>query len=116
MSVQPRIGRLTATSHGGAGDETGVAAPRTDDEVRQALRQLPRYRVILHNDDEHEMHEVVMALVRTVPSLTIARAGEIMLTAHLHGQAQVIICPKELAEHYRDGLRRYGLISTIEPA
>ncbi|HEY8287567.1 MAG TPA: ATP-dependent Clp protease adaptor ClpS, partial [Chloroflexota bacterium] len=34
--------------------------------------------------------------------------------AHLHGQAQVIICPKELAEFYRERLEQHGLTSTIE--
>lgn len=92
------------------------AAPRTDEQVRQVLSLLPKYRVVLHNDDHNDMEHVVYALMRTIPALTVHDAARIMLEAHTAGQAQVIICHKEVAEHYRDGLERYGLTSTIEPA
>ncbi len=91
-------------------------APRTDEEVRECLRLLPRYRVLLHNDDYNEMDHVVLALLQTVPALSHEDAVRIMLEAHLSGLAQVIICLKELAEMYREGLRHHGLTSTIEPA
>lgn len=93
-----------------------AASPRTEDQVQQLLRLLPKYRVILYNDDYNSMDHVVEALVRTVTSLTAHDAVQIMLEAHTYGQAQVIICLKELAEHYREGLERSGLTSTIEPA
>lgn len=91
------------------------ALPRTDDEVRLALRQLPHYRVLLHNDDYNEMDHVVRALLRTVPQLSSERATAVMLEAHLHGVAEVVVCPKETAEFYREGLEHHGLTSTIEP-
>jgi ATP-dependent Clp protease adaptor protein ClpS len=90
--------------------------PRTDDEVRQLLRLLPRYRVLLHNDDHNTMDHVVLALLRTVPGLSVEDAVRIMMEAHVTGVAQVIVCLKEQAEHYREGLERYGMTSTIEPA
>ncbi len=93
-----------------------AASPRTDEQVHQLLRLLPTYRVILHNDDYNSMDHVVYALVRTVSSLSLQEAVAIMLEAHNEGQAQVIICLKELAEHYRAGLERQQLTSTIEPA
>lgn len=93
-----------------------AAAPRTDEEVRQVLRLLPRYRVLLFNDDVHAMDEVVLALVRVVPSLGPQGAMRVMLGAHTHGSAEVIICPKEQAEYYRERLDGYGLTCTIEPA
>ena len=79
-------------------------------------RLLPPYRVILHNDDHNSMDHVVRSLLRCVPSLTVEAAAAIMVTAHEHGQATVIQCPKEAAEHYRDGLESCGLTATIEPA
>lgn len=85
-----------------------------DEEVLSRL--LPPYRVVLHNDDHNSMDHVVMALMRSVPSLTVEASAEIMLQAHLRGQATVIECPKEAAEHYRDRLESYGLTATIEPA
>jgi ATP-dependent Clp protease adaptor protein ClpS len=92
------------------------AVPRTDDDVRQLLRLLPRYRVLLFNDDHNSMDQVVLALVRTIADMDVEQAVRVMLEAHTTGCAQVIVCLKELAEHYREGLERYGLTSTIEPA
>lgn len=86
---------------------------RFDEETLKRL--LPPYRVILHNDDHNSMDHVVRSLVRCVPSLTIEEAVGIMVTAHENGQATVIECPKEAAEHYRDGLESCGLTATIEP-
>ncbi len=83
--------------------------------MRQVLRLLPRYRVLLHNDDIHAMDEVVLALLRVVPSLGPQGAMRVMLEAHTRGSAEVIICPKEQAEYYRERLEGYGLTSTIEP-
>jgi ATP-dependent Clp protease adaptor protein ClpS len=91
------------------------APPRTEDHVRMALRQLPHYRVLLHNDEYNSMDHVVIALLRTVPPLSLEQAVSVMLEAHTSGVAQVIICPRETAEFYREGLEGYGLTSTIEP-
>jgi ATP-dependent Clp protease adaptor protein ClpS len=79
-------------------------------------RLIPPYRVVLHNDDHNSMDHVVRSLMRCVQSLTVERAAEIMLEAHNHGQATVIVCPKEAAEHYRGKLESCGLTATIEPA
>jgi ATP-dependent Clp protease adaptor protein ClpS len=78
-------------------------------------RRLPPWRVILHNDDQNSMDHVVASLLRCVSSLTVEQAVEIMFMAHNHGQAEVIACPKEAAEHYRERLESCGLTSTIEP-
>lgn len=85
-------------------------------EEETVRRFLPPFRVILHNDDHNSMDHVVRALLASVPSLTPEDAAAIMFTAHNHGQATVIECPKEAAEHYRDRLESFGLTATIEPA
>lgn len=87
----------------------------THQDIEQLLRLLPKYRVLLHNDDVNPMDLVVQALLRTVQRLTVDEAIKIMLEAHLTGKALVVICPKETAEFYRAGLESYGLTSTIEP-
>jgi ATP-dependent Clp protease adaptor protein ClpS len=56
-----------------------------------------------------------MALVRSVPQLGVERAVRVMMEAHTHGQALVIVCPRETAEFYRERLEQHGLTSTIEP-
>lgn len=95
--------------------QTMSAAPRTDEEIRELLRLLPRYRVMLHNDDVHTFDEVIIALVRTVPTLSIESATAITYEADESGSAQVIICPREPAEYYRERLERFALTCTIEP-
>jgi ATP-dependent Clp protease adaptor protein ClpS len=91
-------------------------APTTTVDTDTLERLLPPWCVLLHNDDHNGMDHVVRSLLRCVPSLTVEEAAEIMLMAHLHGEATVISCPKEAAEHYRDGLESCGLTATIEPA
>ncbi len=91
-------------------------APRTTEQVRQLLRLLPRYRVMLYDDDHNTMDHVVDVLLSTVPVLTPEDAVRIMLEAHTCGRAQVIVCPKEHAEFYCEGLEQHALRSTIEPA
>ena len=83
----------------------------------QALRErFPPYRVILHNDDHHSMDEVVLALIKSVPGLNERKAILIMLQAHLHGRATVIVCPREQAEYYAERIGSYGITATIERA
>lgn len=85
-------------------------------EILQRERLLPPYAVILHNDDVNEMGYVVRTLLHCVPDLSPERAVEIMLEAHHHGQAVVVVCPLELAELYRERLEDRGLTATIEKA
>ena len=83
----------------------------TDTEaLQQALRdRLPRYAVILYNDDYHSMDFVVEALGESVPDLIVEEAVGIMFEAHNSGSAVVIVCLLEQAELYRDRIRSYGL-------
>ncbi|MGB4861749.1 MAG: ATP-dependent Clp protease adaptor ClpS [Tepidiformaceae bacterium] len=90
--------------------------PGTVIDKEALTRLIPPFRVILHNDDHNSMDHVVLSLMRCVPSLDFEAATEIMFIAHHHGEATVIECPKEAAEHYRDALESSGLTATIEPA
>ncbi len=95
---------------------TRTPRTRTEDEVRAFLRLLPRYRVLLYNDDVNTFDHVIATLVRVIPSLSLEGAERIAWTAHTTGLAEVIICLKEQAEHYCLCLERAALTSTIEPA
>lgn len=90
--------------------------PDTDvDAFQRALNErLPRYSVILYNDDYHSMDYVVEALVKSVPDLIVEEAVGIMFEAHNTGSAVVIVCLLEQAELYRDRIQSYGLGVSIE--
>jgi ATP-dependent Clp protease adaptor protein ClpS len=87
----------------------------TEKAVRQRVRLLPPYKVILFNDDYNDMDYVVAVLLHTFNNLSQQEAEHIMLTAHLTGSAVVVVCPKEIAEYYQERLLGYGLTATIEP-
>ena len=93
-----------------------LPAPTRDPEVRERSlsETLPPYHVVLHNDDVNEMGHVVRSLLASVPELSTERAMEIMIETHLRGRANVIACPLERAELYRDRLASFGLTATIE--
>lgn len=93
-----------------------TSTPETVFDEETIRRLVPPYRVILHNDDHNSMDHVIRSLLRCVPSLSPEEAEAIMWTAHTHGEATVIECPKEAAEHYRNCLESAGLTATIEPA
>ena len=95
---------------------TEPAAPETAVDEEALLALIPPYRVVLHNDDHNTMDHVIESLVQCVPSLTVEAAAAIMFEAHNEGQATVIECPREAAEHYREALEARGLTATIEPA
>jgi ATP-dependent Clp protease adaptor protein ClpS len=98
-----------------AGPETQTRTP-THEQEEQKRQILPPYAVVLHNDDVNDMAHVVRSLLRSVPSLNLAKATEIMFEAHNQGRARVVVCPLELAELYRDRLQSCRLVATIEKA
>jgi ATP-dependent Clp protease adaptor protein ClpS len=90
-----------------------IAPPVTERATRTLEQLLPPATVVLHNDDVNSMDHVVRALLESVPELDLERAAEIMLTAHNHGEADVITCPLERAELYRERLQSHALTATI---
>jgi ATP-dependent Clp protease adaptor protein ClpS len=89
-----------------------VAQPLPVATERKQL--LPRFKVLLHNDDVNDMEHVVRALIR-VFRFDRAECERIMMEAHQRGVALCIVEPLEQAEFHRDQLIALSLISTIEP-
>jgi ATP-dependent Clp protease adaptor protein ClpS len=108
---------MLTSSTARVGEPATETPTRTDTPTEQRTRSLdetlPPHTVVLHNDDVNEMGHVVAALLRSVPELSTERAVEVMLAAHEHGQADVVSCPLERAELYRDRLESHGLTATI---
>ena len=75
---------------------------------------MPRYKVLLHNDDSNSMEHVLKAL-RHVFKFDIQECERIMLEAHQKGLALCTVEPLEQAELHRDQLQSFSLIATIEP-
>jgi ATP-dependent Clp protease adaptor protein ClpS len=75
---------------------------------------MPRYKVLLHNDDVNSMDHVVKAL-RQVFKFDLEECVRIMIEAHDKGIALCIVEPLEQAELHRDQLRSFSLVATIEP-
>lgn len=92
--------------------ETNVT-PDIDLDVLKKL--CPPYKVIIHNCDCHSMDYVVIALVKSVPSLDEKTANSIMLTADQEGTAVVVVVPQETAEFYQQRIQSFKLGCTIEP-
>ena len=83
--------------------------------MRPRLAFAPRWKVLLHNDDVHDMVYVVQSLRKAVPGVTVQEAMQIMLQAHLTGVGLVRVCPREEAEYYQERIQSFGLGCTIEP-
>ena len=95
-----------------------IVRPHVDPEelTRERAATLPPYVVFLNNDDVNSMDYVVHSLLMCVPELDEGEAVSIMFEAHESGRAQVIVCPLERAELYRDRLKSRRLTATIERA
>lgn len=75
---------------------------------------IPMYKVLLHNDDHNAMEHVIRSLWR-VFQFELSVCERIMMEAHLNGIALCTVEPLEQAEHHRDQLQSFSLLSTIEP-
>jgi ATP-dependent Clp protease adaptor protein ClpS len=84
-------------------------------KTRRRVTQEPPFKVILYNDEYNTMEHVVQTLRKVIAGMSYRRATEVMWEAHTRGKAVATKCHKELAELYRERLRREGLTATIEP-
>jgi len=80
----------------------------------------PLFKVIIHNDDVTPM-DFVVHILKTVFFLGNDRASEIMLTAHINGNAYVQTLAKSEAEkridkaHFEGNNAGYPLHFSMEP-
>lgn len=99
---------------------TGCAPhERTADEVTLALRLIPLYQVLLQLDDTTLEQRLCPSLAwRTTLTATLGdeRALRSLRDLAERGVAVIAVCPRELAEHYRDELARLSLPCVIQPA
>ena len=107
-----------STPEGAGSDGLMMTSPEVEREIleRSLTEHVPRYAVILHNDDVNSMEHVVGALLKSVPTLSEQHAIKVMMDAHTDGTAVVTVCPLETAEFYRDRLQSFSIGASIEAA
>jgi len=96
-----------------------MSAPTRESDLLERLKAkvMRPFRVIIHDDPVHTYHEVALAVQRTVPGKSYEEGWAIATAVDTTGMGIVTVCPKEIAEYYRERLEQsYGLTSTIEPA
>lgn len=77
-------------------------------------KQLPPFKVLLHNDDENTMEHVVETILMLTP-LNQQDAILRMLEAHESGCALLLVTHKERAELYAEQFASRKIVVTIEP-
>jgi ATP-dependent Clp protease adaptor protein ClpS len=84
------------------------------EKIQVKERYTPRFKVLLHNDDVHDMIYVSLSL-QEIFKWEAQKALQTMLEAHKTGVALCVIEPQEVAELRQNQLQSKGLTSTIEP-
>jgi ATP-dependent Clp protease adaptor protein ClpS len=82
--------------------------------AKEHMALIPRFKVLIHNDDRNAMDHVVRSLMK-VFKFERQKCERIMLEAHRNGVALCTVEPLEQAELHRDQLQSFSLIATIEP-
>jgi ATP-dependent Clp protease adapter protein ClpS len=77
-------------------------------------RQLPPYKVILHNDEVNEIGYVVRSIME-ITHMNKVDAQRRTLEAHHTGLSLLLVTHKERAELYVDQLTSKGLTVSTEP-
>lgn len=81
---------------------------------RARSSELPKYRVVLHNDQYHTFDEIENALMEVV-GLDADAAIDVAIETHLFGKRTVKVAHLEFAELVAERLQARGLAVTVEP-
>jgi len=99
------------------GTATATAPPKSETKKVPKKRPpglMPRWKVLLHNDDKNDYHFVINTIVE-LTTLNDQEATLRMLEAHQTGVALLLTTHKERAELYQEQFASKGLTVTIEP-
>ena len=92
-------------------DPITVVEPDVDEKVRQ----LPPYRVLLHNDDVNSFDHVILTILK-LTSLNERDAVLRTIEAHERGLSLLLMTHRERAELYVEQFATFKLTVTCEPA
>ena len=77
-------------------------------------KQLPPYKVLLHNDDVTTFEHVILSILK-LTTLQLEDAVVKTLEAHESGLALLLVTHKERAELYAEQFATFNITVTIEP-
>ena len=86
----------------------------TETITQEQVRQLPPFKIVLHNDDVNTFEHVILAILKLTP-LKEPEAVEKTIEAHETGHAVLLITNKERAELYVEQFASLSLTVTGEP-
>jgi len=95
-------------------DSKPITTPVSDVKEQQRVRQLPPFKVLLHNDDVNEMSYVVRSILE-ITHLSKQEATQRMIEAHQRGVSWLLTTHKERAELYVEQFTTKGLTTSMEP-
>ncbi len=101
------------TEDSGSGASAPVKQPRKAPR-KTPPKQLPPWKVLLHNDDKSAM-ETVVKVIRQLTPLKKEEAIVRMMEAHTTGVSLLLTTHQERAELYVEQFATFSLTVTIEP-
>ena len=102
---------ISASEEGAA---TATADKKKPTPSKREPRQLPPYKVLLHNDEVNTFDHVIKAIVGLTP-ITEEEAVIRAIEAHETGVALLLVTHRERAELYAEQFASLGITVTIEP-
>jgi len=94
---------------------TAVAIQKKPQQPRRKPRQLPPYKVLLHNDDVSTFEHVIQSIVR-LTALDRQQALLRTIEAHENGVSLLVTTHRERAELYCEQFTSLKISVTMEPA
>lgn len=89
-----------------------IGRPETETDLR--TKELPPYRVILHNDDVNTFEHVIRSILKLTP-LKEPEAVKCTIEAHETGSSLLLVTHKERAELYVEQFASLHVTVTCEP-
>ncbi len=93
---------------------TAVAVAPAKKPTRPKPKQMPPFKVLLHNDDVSDFLHVIQSILKLTP-LNKEEAYVKTLEAHESGVALLLVTHRERAELYAEQFATFNLTVTIEP-
>ena len=112
--AEERISEEADAEADGGGASTAVAPAKKPAPPARKPRQLPPYKVLLHNDDVNTVEHVIKSILR-LTSLNTEDAIIKTVEAHETGVALLLVTHRERAELYYEQFMSLSITVTIEP-